>query len=337
MTARPLIIVGASRSGTSVLAQLMGLHPRVREIGEMHFFEQFWAPSRQHETLTRAEAENIASRLLHHAVNGFYRPYRPRDHARKTAQLVDALAQPAGAADVYRSVLADCGGDCAWVIDKTPRYVTWIPEILLVLPDAIVAVITRDPRDVLLSQKRWYRALWKARKEVTRRIVLRHFLQYHPLTMSLLWRSAARADQRAIDPRVIHLRFEDLVTDTRQAIEPLLTAMCLNFDERMLEVARRGSSNRPGVRTGSGLDPEVVGLGRSGLSPTEHWINQRMCAQLMRRYGYFAEPARPSVWGILRAVISLPLRTIATLLMNIRRSRSIRQSVPRRLGLRRKS
>ncbi len=310
---------------------MLSRHPRVRQLKEIHFFEQFWTPSGQDDALTPAEAEELASRLLHHALDGFHRPYHPREHERTAAQLVETLPQPVVASDVYRRVLIDCAGDCAWVIDKTPRYVVWIPEILMVLPDAVVAVITRDPRDVLLSQKRWYRTLWEARGEVTRRIALRHFLQYHPLTASLLWRSAARAGKRAVDPRVFHVRFEELVDDPREAIGPLLSAMGLEFDESILEVNRSSSSNRPGLRPGTGVDPEVVGGWRSGLSRTELWINQRICGKLMLEYGYVPAAARPSALGLLWAIISLPLRATATLLMNTRRSRSLPESALRRL------
>lgn len=333
MSARPLVIAGASRSGTSVLAKMISLHSQVRGLGEVHFFDQFRAVRNRDDVLTPAGAQRIAARLLHHALDEFYRPYSQEDHAETAGRLASSLSEPADADAVYRALLRHCGGSCRWVIDKTPRYVVWIPEILSTLPEALVVVITRDPRDVLLSQKRWYRTLWESRREVTRRIAMRHFLQYHPLTMSLLWRSAARADQLATDPRVIHIRFEDLVSDPRGAIEPLLSAMNLEFEQSMLDVERKASSNRPGLRPGSGVDPWVVGFWRANLSPTEQWINNRICGDLMPRYGYAVEAVRPTAWGLLQATLSFPLRSAVTLLLNIRRSQNVFRSTRRRLLL----
>lgn len=149
--------------------------------------------------------------------------------------------------------------------------------------------------------------------------------------MSLLWRSAARADQEASDPRVMHVRFEDLVTDPRGRIEPLLCAMGLDFEASMLHVIRNGSSNSPGLRPGTGLDPGVVGGWRRGLSATEQWISNHLCAHEMTQYGYVVEAARPTAWGLLRATITLPLRSALTLAMNIRRSQSTLRSARRRL------
>ena len=155
---------------------MISRHSQVRGLGEIHFFDQFQAVSTEQSPLTRAEAERIADRLLHHALDGFYRPHGAGEHARAASEIVATLSGSIDSTDVYRRVLRHCAGDRRWVIDKTPRYVTLIPEILATLPDALMVVITRDPRDVLLSQKHWYRALWEAREEVTRGIAVRHFL-----------------------------------------------------------------------------------------------------------------------------------------------------------------
>ena len=42
----PLFVVGNSRSGTTMFARMLGRHPSVHTVSELHFYEELWLPEK---------------------------------------------------------------------------------------------------------------------------------------------------------------------------------------------------------------------------------------------------------------------------------------------------
>ena len=60
-----VFVVGNSRSGTTMLANMLGRHSAMGSLREMHFFEQLWTSADRDRALSAAEATELAARLLH--------------------------------------------------------------------------------------------------------------------------------------------------------------------------------------------------------------------------------------------------------------------------------
>ena len=109
----PIFIVGVPRSGTTLLAELIGRHPRVRNRGELGWLQ--------------GQVKRLAS--------------TPRENR-------EAFAQ---AAATYAAHLRQDDADADWFIDKQPFNFLHVDLIMACWPNARIIHCQRNPRDVALS------------------------------------------------------------------------------------------------------------------------------------------------------------------------------------------
>lgn len=317
-----------------MLARMLGVHSGIFTFRELHFFEELWRPGDEHEELEPSQAESIADRLLHNHRQWYLSPYRPGrylDDAR--VAVAGAPAQPK-AHEVFDAVLSQeaARNGKGVACEQTPRNVFYIPEILRLYPDAVVVAVVRDPRDVLLSQRNWWRRRFRGSNDTPWATTARRWADYHPVTMTLLWRGGVRAaDRQRGDQRVLVVRFEDILDDPRRVLESILDRLGLSFEPAMVDVPRTSSSNAAD-RDEAGVDPSVAGRWRTELTRTEIWISQRLTRAERERHGYATDAVSPSASGLLWAFASLPLKSGLALAFNTGRNRDLVGSVRRRLA-----
>ncbi|WP_336921883.1 sulfotransferase family protein [Aquipuribacter sp. SD81] len=331
-----VLVAGNSRSGTTMLARMLGRHSAVTALQELHFVEEHWTPGE--EALPREAAVRLAERLLHNAREWYHTPFRPGRFAPDAEAVVARclVDRPDGrvpAAAVLTGVLAHeaqaAGRRVA--VEQTPRNVFFLRSLLEEVPGAVGVVLVRDPRDVMLSQKNWWRRRFRGTTGVPLVTTLRQWADYHPLTTSLIWRGGARAGLRAgTHPRVVSLRFEDLVTEPAAELARVLDRVGLSAEPAMLDAPRISSSNA-GDRGGTGVDPTVVGRWRDGLDRAEVWINQRVTAAEARELGYAPVDVGLPLPGLLWYALTWAPRTLLAVALNRSRTRSLVSSVRRRL------
>ena len=275
---------------------------------------------------------DLAGLLQHRATCGYVQPFKPFLHAEAVDAIVSNIAPEVSTDEVYRAVLSHIGRGLDWIIDKSPSYVSQTDEVLAAFPTAKIIIITRDPRDVLTSEKYWYRHFWATRNEVPHRLIAQHFVQYHPVTMSLLWRSAARVALSATDERIYRVAFEDLIGEPENVLRSLVEWLGEAYEPNMLNVERRGSSNRAGRRDGSGVDPSVRGWWQTGLSRSELWILRKMAYATMREAGYDMTESHPNPLVLACQPVTFAVRMLAAAILNPRRGRALVQHTVSSLG-----
>ncbi len=331
-----IFVVGNSRSGTTMTARILGRHSAVFAFEELHFFEQLWQPDAEQRPIRPDEGTVMLSRLFAHQRRGYYEAGDPSDFAGEARRLQNSFPDVLAPADLFATFLAyeTARNGKRIACDQTPRNVYYLGQILDIYDQAYVINIVRDPRDVLLSQKnRWRRRYLDA--NIPFRQTARVWAGYHPVTMSVLWRSGVRAgDAFAGHPRVFQMRFEDLVTQPQAQLVNLCDFLGLDFEAEMLNVAQSNSSHRSD-RTGQiGIDAGTAGRWRQGgLSDTEIYVSQRMLAAEMTRHGYDVEPVAPSALGGARLALLWAVKTPLALALNLTRSRNLASALSKRLGL----
>ena len=217
--------------------------------------------------------------------------------------------------------------------DQTPRNVFYAREILELYPDARIVNMVRDPRDVLLSQKRKWRRRFLGAKGIPLSEALRSWVNYHPITISKLWNaSISAASSVAGEGRTYSIRFEDLLADPEGTVREVCDFISIPFSAGMLAVPQVGSSSGQDHRGQAGVDPGKAGSWRKGgLSPTEVFLCQRVAGRLMKSHGYVPVPIAPSPLRTVWSILSLPVRLVLALILNLRRMRNIRETIKRRL------
>ena len=156
-----LFIVGCARSGTTLLHRLVDAHPLVAIIHETH-----WITKRFKEPAVTPE---MVSEMVEH------KRFASLGVGRE--EFEDLLGEPVS----YRRFLGGLfelyaeARSKPLVGDKTPSYVTSIPKLHALWPEARFVHIVRDGRDVCLSVMNWKkRAALPAATPPGRRTRLHH-------------------------------------------------------------------------------------------------------------------------------------------------------------------
>jgi hypothetical protein len=208
-------IVGATRSGTTLLRLMLDAHPDMAIPSETHFIPDLIKTYR----LESASPERLCEVVTSHRRWGDF-------HLDATALLerfraIDAI-NPGDATRAFFQLYAEREGKSRWG-DKTPGYVREMHRIQSVLPEARFIHLIRDGRDVALS-------------------VLG--MNWGPSTVpeaAFRWKKRIlRAREQA--PRIGHyveIRYEDLVRDTEATLRRVCEFTDLPYDEAMLRYHER--------------------------------------------------------------------------------------------------
>lgn len=329
-----IFILGSARSGTTLASSIMARHPEVHRFNELHFFEEIWSPS-DRGPLTADEALGMTQRLMKNEYESYvsgtdparYRSQaegflREHPHLETGLKLFEAFLEW----ETRRS-----GRSIACT--QTPRNVYYLDQILSAIEDASVIWLVRDPRAVLCSQKfRWRRRLWWTNYP-SRYDALRAWMNYHPITYSLLWNAAVNAGERFVDhEKVLRVRFEDLVGEPETTVEGLMDSLDLEFDSAMLSVPQRGSSLKADRPEREGIDRAAADRWRDGcLDKAEVFLCERLTYESMVRHGYEASGGGVNWFSVLFPILTWLPKTGLAVLLNRARTRSSLLTLRRRL------
>lgn len=233
-------IVGASRSGTTLLRLMLDGHPDVAIPPETHFVGRLagvWQRS-----------ERPALEALEAIVADEHWPDFGLDR--------EALAQRigespiAGLGDVLRcfyGLYAAGHGKVRWG-DKTPQYVLRMPMIAAILPEARFIHMIRDGRDVALSVI----PMWFGPRSIEE--------------AAGWWKERIRAAQR--DRAIVEyeeVRYEHLVAQPGNELRRLCEFLSLDFHEEMLAYHRRASARMSEIKDQPVADAALAQAERARL------------------------------------------------------------------------
>lgn len=286
-TGRPIFVVGNLHTGTSLVSNILGLHPDVFMIpGETRFFSELATIRRRFSDLnlyeTRADLVVFIRNLVctrDPVTLIFGDPAAPLDNKieidltdEEISCIVSSTSKNDSYGRIYRIVcdyLAIKSGSTRW-LDKSPDHVYHLHEIMTEIPDALVVETVRDPRDVLVSRIARDSIEWQVRRGPRNPSLRRwHHGGYHPIWDSLRWRAAVKAGRSASSSHPVRLfrsRYEDLVISPETHIRNLCRFLGLEFDRNMLAVEWRNSTSSTQLQQGIGS--QATGKWRASL-PSE--------------------------------------------------------------------
>jgi hypothetical protein len=274
----PFFIVGAARSGTTVMRLALNAHPRLAVPSETNFFLNIWP---RHDP----------PRDWPHAVNSFMalcerrlrpsvdlEPIRTDLLSRRHADFRDLLALPLAA-------WARNEGKSRWG-EKTPEHIFYGAQIARLFPRAKVIEITRDPRAAVASMNR---SVFRS-DDSTRN--------------ALYWRYVMRTGHTSLIKamgagQVMSVRYEDLVSDPEQTLRAVCDFLGEDFETDMLAFHERASNYLPESR--SSADPKLakpveanLSGWRKNLSQKQVAVIESICRREMEALGYSREGRSPA-------------------------------------------
>lgn len=207
-----VFVVGAPRSGTSWLQQLLASHPCV-STGQESGILQYVVPQLR---IWQREMDRIEAGEL---VTGLTCYFNEAEFVVILRRYMFSLLAP------MRASIPNGG----LFIEKTPGHVEFLTEIGRLLPQAYVVHIVRDARDVtasIVAASRSWAAEWAPDDALKAAQMWAHYV------------GAARRGRQGLNPdRYFEVHYEDLVHDTRGTLLSLSTALGLEWTSDELEQA----------------------------------------------------------------------------------------------------
>ena len=228
---RPIFIVGAGRSGTTLLRSLFSAHRDIAVTPETHFVK-------------RIDREGLLDAGLINDFEGFWTRYTAAwtftdlgVEAERVRSLIEAQGEPTPRS-VFRAVLrayAEAQGKRR-IGEKTPGHHGYLPTLFDWFPGARVIAIERDPRAVVASKLKNPWARRRIEEGSGRASVVRRRRRYRIAAHAQEWRDAYEKNLPPWrdDERVRFVRYEDLAREPEATLRGLCEFVGEAFDDAML-------------------------------------------------------------------------------------------------------
>ena len=268
----PIFVVGHARSGTTLLATMLGRHPQLAATPETHFFNEgryALAPQYAHGAAT--VARRIATTRLRHL---------EFDEAALSTLLHPAAMTDAGVITALLSGYLHRSGK-ARMVEKTPVHIRHIDDILTCLPDARIIWIQRDGRACIASLRK---VDWAT----------------HDITaLSRQWARNMGFGQIALRQHpatILTTRYEDLTARPEAEMTRILNwlgepfvAATLDANQEVTTISQAEEGWKANVR--KPILSDRAGAWRTELTPTQIATAEAIMGPMLRQLGYDA-PAR---------------------------------------------
>jgi hypothetical protein len=293
----PFFIVGSGRSGTTLLRLILTGHSRIEIPPETWFY------------LTLVEKVPLSGPLspamITEAIGIIVNAYRWPDMKIDAAafdRAVRALDRPSLAdimGIVYGHHLARAGKPRFG--DKTPRYISIVPQLSTIYPGAKFIHLLRDGHDVAISicnagfRMRWYDgADYQWTRAVRDRLAYRH---------------------TPYDARILDVRYEALIADTEYEVRRICDFLGETFEPAMHRPQERVETvpeRERGIHKKLSGPVAAVGDWKTTLSPLECFLMEACLWRIMERAGYGLRSSGPALRPLLSAT-GLAMRALAPL------------------------
>ena len=303
----PIFVVGAPRSGTTLMAAILAQHPDVfaPAPGETHYFHDIWTRRKKFGML---EDEKGLSRAADQLLTAFDR--WDNHEAQKIVDAIiskDALLNRARTLGkgydalyyAFTSLLAESAGK-TYYCDDTPKHLFYLHTIFDLFPHAKAVGCIRDPRDFLSSYKHY----WRKVTDSNRMKAL-----YHPVITSLLWQGSSNLllnhANKCCRNRLIIVRYESLVQQPETEIRRICHFLGFEYSDNMLSIESHNSSFEGS--SAHGIFTTSMGRWRTFLSPEEIWCVQTLNRGNMLALHYEPETVSPSKKKLLFTFLKTPV------------------------------
>lgn len=277
-----VFLVGAPRSGTTILQSLLASHPEITSFPETKFFHYLWSDRLR---------PRLPDRLREFFHREIHRPDLYDEWVSETSLTSDRIKWFVGILDK----LAVEGGNSIW-LEKTPEHVYFVRDILDHLPDAKFIHIVRNPLDVIASMRKATsdpstNAIWGG--EWSLQFCIER------------WKSSVAATNFFFPDNSQHLviRYEDLLEDKVKILSQCCYFIDVAYDPEMLRNYRSqaialglGHPWHKGIDRG--IEPAIVAKYKDFFSESEVKYILEKTAELRSYFGYvYSEPddAEPMV------------------------------------------
>jgi hypothetical protein len=273
----PVFIVGAPRSGTTLLQYMLRSHPALSlPTGESHFFIPLYRSAAQYGDLMQLDnvrrvlqaMETQSAEFLHTDLHGL-----KFDVETLTCEFV------AEGRNTMRDIITGLfeknavgEGKPRWG-DKTPYYVLHIPKLLEWWPDAQIIHIVRDGRDVALSM-------------FARRHDFGAYNTYHAAKLWEQYVETGHALGQAVPKgQYLELRYEDMIGDQKTALQTICAFLGETYSDDLLEYKKAGLAGKTPLLQ-KPIQKDNQDKWKSEMTPWQIRVFESAAATTLKQFGY---------------------------------------------------
>lgn len=274
----PIFVVGAPRSGTTLLQRMLRSHPQISSpTGESHFIIPLLADAARFGDLT--QRDNLV-RLLKY-MHGRWSEFLDTDlhgirfDVEATADAIRArgAATMPEVIDTLFRLNAEGEGKARW-LDKTPYYIRHIPTLISTYPDAQFVHIVRDGRDAALSM-------------LERAAEIRVFNFAACATLWKRYVDAGRSAHQILGADRYHeLHYEDLLTAPNETVRKLCDYLGEEFSEKVIDFQKSKDPNNRTPLLRQGLQKENRDKWRSAMTARQIDTFEAIAGDTLEACGY---------------------------------------------------
>lgn len=285
----PIFVVGAPRSGTTLLQRMLRSHPNISSpTGESHFFIPLLQNADKYGDLS--EIENLRALLRHmherwaefldtdfHGLKFDASTVADTIHSRGATQMPQVL-------QTLFLLNAEGEGKSRW-LDKTPYYIHHMHTLHRIYPDAQFVHIVRDGRDAVLSM-------------LERAADIRVF---NFDAGARLWKRYVEAGRKAgrelPESQYLELRYEDILDDPARNVTRLCDFLGEPFSETVIDFQKSRDPNTKTPLLKQGLQKQNREKWRTAMSPRQIRTFESVAGETLQACGYeLAYPIRRQPW-----------------------------------------
>jgi len=331
----PIFIVGNSRSGTTMMARIIGNHPDVFTFNEIHFFEQLWSGYRDGEYFSKDESIKLMSRLIHIQREGYYTKVDVNKYRNEAANCIESFKgdqlHPLRIYEEFLYYETKLNGKTI-PCEQTPRNVFYISEIIDAFPEVWIINMIRDPRDVLISQKYKWKRRYLGDSDTPLYESIRSWINYNPITISKLWNSSINAVRKMGDcDNLLSMKYEDFVSNPVKILKRICDHLSISYQNDMLNVPYVGSSHSKDIENVFGIQKNIEKWKRSGVLFSDIFICQKITQRNLAYHHYKEEQITYNLFSVVLKYLTFPLKGLLAFLFNLKRMKHIIRTLRKRL------
>lgn len=299
---KPIFILGAHKSGTSLLRNLLSDHSSLMPIPfESHFFEldNYWVdyeyrksvPKRKYDFYESAiELAFLNNRTQDRIGDSFL---DGRLNEMKFKEFLKGVNEKKGKEKIshyYSSIIKSVEGisfqEEKRIVEKSVENVEFATEITNFFPDAKFIHIVRNPYSNWVSLRNY--------KKIGVGYPLIHRMVKN-FSDSYYWLDKNKKNIK--EYKVI--KYEDLISNTEVAMKDLCDFLELEFEPILLQPTFLGQpwgGNSTTKKSFSGVSKIGIEGWKSAIQPTELYFIDKSMGNIINEYGYTLEPYRKGFW-----------------------------------------
>ena len=312
-----IFIIGNSRSGTTMMANILAKNNDILIFKELHFFDVL--STSDLVKYGKNQALKIYAKLL---CSNKLEPWNINKYtqfliqAEKELKITKSITNYELFKLFISNQLKKHGKNIA--VEQTPRNSFHFEKIAAHMPNSRFIHMIRDCRAILISQKnKWKRNRFGGK--LTRKEVIRQFVNYNPIITSTLYNktlSRIISHQKGIsDDLFTTVKYENLLLMPEKTLKNLFSFLNLYYSDNVLEINHSSSSFEK--KSKIGIDSSRIGDWKNHINNTECFIAQKINLKLLRELNYkITKDVIPNPLVLIYSFIILPIQFIIILIFS---------------------